>query len=245
MPTMQLLLIKTRPENMAGVIRAQKHALAHHPKTLPSLGDPIVIAETATDTRPPGFRFVARFFALYEAPEVADEIWGKDRRYVLEWRDRQDFLRPIGTQDLVQPSVNYDRIQVHGYLRESDIEQFREMDGWPEIISLQVPGDFRVEAPSGSRFVCLNCKEGLYGDLRACPACDAEWTPVLQWTDIDDAVRQGYEPILLWALNRSDHLTPWDRRARELALAGASRNEIAEAQVAIIKQQLEGAREPR
>lgn len=232
---MNVLFLKTRPENIAGVLASKKHASCNEPKDKPALGDMILIAQTASDTRPPRFLYAVRFLAFYEEETGDSErTWGPNRRawkYVFEWYDLHDLGRGFGTQELSAPQVDYDRVHTIGYLYKEDILEFKRMGVWKDLPPLRVPGGLTVGPPPGARFVCLNCRDTDYPDKQECPACRTEWIPLLHWDDMDGALRHLGEDRILAILDRTDPLSPWDREARHQAVSGSSRDEIASAQL--------------
>lgn len=117
-----MLLLKTRLENIPGVLRSSKHATHQLPKAEP--GDLVLIAITR-NTLPKGqkaIQYVARFRGLrQDRSGESIEIWKNPWRYVIDLGDVRE-ADPFNIEDIQVSTQNYGAVRTHCALKPEDEE---------------------------------------------------------------------------------------------------------------------------
>jgi len=115
-----MLLLKTRLENIPGVLETSKHATHYPPKAEP--GDLVLIAITRNTLpkRQKSIQYIARFRGL--RPDHTGEsidIWKHPWRYIVELDDIEE-VSPFNLEEVQASNTDYRYVRTHCRLRLED-----------------------------------------------------------------------------------------------------------------------------
>ena len=115
-----MLLLKTRKENLDGVIASSKHATHYLPKAAP--GDPVLIAQTkaSLDKGEKSVRYIATFQECYK-DRLGESVktWGKPWRYIVKLSHMQE-VTPFNLEDIQRSNFQYGPVRTHCALLKED-----------------------------------------------------------------------------------------------------------------------------
>jgi 5-methylcytosine-specific restriction enzyme A len=134
-----MLLLKTRAENIPGVVATSKHATSQLPAAEP--GDLVLIAITKA-TLPPGeksVQFLARLRGLErDVQGESIDIWKNPWRYLILLEDLRE-VPPFNIEEVQRSMRSYGQIRTHCRLDPGDEEAVLSWIGEPMKLKVAEP----------------------------------------------------------------------------------------------------------
>ncbi len=126
-----MLLLKTRLENIPGVLESSKHATHQVPSANP---DDLVLIAITKGTLPRGeksIQYVARFSGVHRDDKgEAIDIWRNPWRYIIELEDIKE-VPPFNIEEIQASMRSYGYVRTHCRLHPDDEDAVLRWIGQP------------------------------------------------------------------------------------------------------------------